>query len=454
MFEESEPVSVARIGTHGTPTPPCAGSGNTIEAGGIHRSERMSLLENAIAAREASRAVAKAGGGVRTAALLAIATEIRVAEMSILKENAQDVAAGRAAGLEPSFVDRLELTPARIEAMAKAVEEIAGQSDPIGAIEQQWIRPNGLRVGKMRIPLGVIAVIYEARPNVTSDAAALAIRAGNSVILKGGSAASRSNAAIGEAVRRGLVVAGLPQEVVTVLTASSRDEIAELLTFEDQIDLVIPRGGEGLIRFVSEKSRIPVVKHYKGVCHVYVDEAADLDLAVDIVVNGKASRPSVCNSVETVLVHGAIADRAVPALCAALSEVGVVVHGDAATQALATDVVAATDEDWAAEYLSLDVAMRVVPSIDAAIEHIEQWSSDHTEAIVTRDLAAAERFKTEVLSSCVMVNASTRFADGGELGLGAEIGISTSRVHAYGPMGVEGLTTTRFVVEGAGQIRE
>lgn len=414
----------------------------------------MSLKDCALQAREASRAVARAGAKTRTEALTAIATALREHAATILEANAADVRAGKAAGLEPSFVDRLALDESRVEAMARAVEEIAAQSDPIGAVEQQWIRPNGLRVGKMRIPLGVIAVIYEARPNVTSDAAALAIRSGNAVILKGGSAASRSNAAVGAAVRKGLVAAGLPAEVVTVLTASSRDDIAELLTFEDEIDLVIPRGGEGLIRFVSNSSRIPVVKHYKGVCHVYVDEHADIDMAVEIVINGKVSRPSVCNSVETVLVHEAIAHTAVPRLVDALHGHGVTVHGDEGVRGERPDVAPATDADWAAEYLSLDVAMATVPDIGAAIAHIGRWGSDHTEAIVTSDIAAATRFKQEVLSSCVMVNASTRFADGGQLGLGAEIGISTSRVHAYGPMGVEGLTTTRFVVEGDGQIRE
>lgn len=413
----------------------------------------MTLLQTVTGTKDASRVLAKCGAAKRTEALQHIANALRTNEQAILAANALDVAAGKEAGLAPSFLDRLALSESRIEDMARAVEEIAAQADPIGAVEQQWIRPNGLRVGKMRIPLGVIAVIYEARPNVTSDAAALAIRSGNGIVLKGGSAAARSNAAVGEAVGAGLEAAGLPAAAVTVLAASSREETSELLTFEDQIDLVIPRGGEGLIRFVSERSRIPVVKHYKGVCHVYVDEHADLDTAVRIVLNGKVSRPSVCNSVETVLVHGGIASDAVPALVQALSAEGVTVHGDTAVAALAPSVQPATDADWAAEYLSLDVAMAVVPDLSGAITHIETWGSNHTEAIVTRDIAAAQRFKDEVMSSCVMVNASTRFADGGQLGLGAEIGISTSRVHAYGPMGVEGLTTTRFVVEGHGQVR-
>ncbi len=413
----------------------------------------MTLLETVEATKAASRILAKCGAAKRTEALRQIAAALRENQAPILRANALDVAAGKDRGLEPSFLDRLALSGDRIEDMARAVEEIADQEDPIGAIERQWIRPNGLRVGKMRIPLGVIAVIYEARPNVTSDAAALAIRSGNAIVLKGGSAAARSNAAVGEAVGLGLKSAGLPAAAVTVLATSSRDEIAELLTLEDHIDLVIPRGGEGLIRFVSERSRIPVVKHYKGVCHVYIDEHADFEKATEIVLNGKVSRPSVCNSVETVLVHRAVADEVIPQLVGALNAAGVTVHGDADVVARAPSAVVATDADWAAEYLSLDVAMAVVADIEKAIAHIEAWGSDHTEAIITRDIGAAQRFKDEVMSSCVMVNASTRFADGGQLGLGAEIGISTSRVHAYGPMGVEGLTTTRFVVEGNGQIR-
>ncbi|MCB9531621.1 MAG: glutamate-5-semialdehyde dehydrogenase [Myxococcales bacterium] len=414
----------------------------------------MSLRPIAERARRASRVVARTPGAVRTSALLAMASALETECATILAANALDVEAGTAAGLSPAFLDRLRLDEGRVAAMARAVREIAAQDDPVGALESQRIRPNGLRVGKMRIPLGVVAVIYEARPNVTSDAAALALRAGNAVILKGGSDARQSNAAIGAVVTRALAAAGLPEGTVEVVASTDREGIAELLTFDDLIDLVIPRGGEGLIRFVAERSRIPVVKHYKGVCHVYVDGSADLEKATRIVVNGKASRPSVCNSVETVLVDREVATAAVPALCAALEGRGVVVHGCPEVMALAPRSVPATAEDWDAEYLSLDVAMKVVGGLDDAIEHIERHGTDHTEAIVTESLANAERFTREVLSSCVMVNASTRFADGGELGLGAEIGISTSRVHAYGPMGAEGLTTTRFVVLGDGQIRE
>ncbi len=402
--------------------------------------------------KAASRRVAAVGPAKRTATLKALAAELRNRTTEILAANALDMAAGKEKGLEPSFMDRLFLDESRVEAMAVAVEEIAAQEDPIGALESQTIRPNGLRVGRMRIPLGVICVIYEARPNVTSDAAALALRAGNAMILKGGRDARHSNRAIGDAVAAALTVTGLPADAVMVITDTGRDEMAELLRFDEEIDLVIPRGGEGLIRFVAENSRIPVVKHYKGVCHVYVDKAADVDMAAAIAVNGK-SRPSVCNSVETVLVHRDIAAVAVPAMVTALQAAGVTVHGCAETAALASDIVPADESDWLAEYLSLDVAMKVVDDIEAAIEHIAQYGSNHTEAIISESISATQQFTREVLSSCVMINASTRFADGGQLGLGAEIGISTSKVHAYGPMGAEGLTTTRFLVVGEGQTR-
>lgn len=411
------------------------------------------VLTLAKRAKRASRAVAALSPAQRTAGLVAIAGELRTRTEEILAANALDLEAGRAKGLADSFLDRLALSADRIDGMARAVEEVAAQQDPIGALESQWIRPNGLRVGRMRIPLGVICVIYEARPNVTSDAAALALRAGNAILLKGGSDARNSNRAVGVAVSAGLASAGLPPDAVIVLADSPREDIATLLRLDEQIDLVIPRGGEGLIRFVAENSRIPVVKHYKGVCHVFVDQAADLDKAEAIVVNGKVSRPSVCNSVETVLVHRAIADAAVPRLAAALMAEGVTIHGCEDTCRLVPDAVAATEEDWHEEYLSLDVAMRVVDDFDTAADHIAAYGSDHTEAIITEHIGTAERFTREILSSCVMVNASTRFADGGQLGLGAEIGISTSKVHAYGPMGAEGLTTTRFVVLGDGQVR-
>ncbi len=405
-------------------------------------------------ARAAGREIAGSSGAQRTDAILRIAAGLRENVKPILDANALDLEAGRAKGLEASFIDRLALDASRVDAMARAVEEIAAQADPVGALESEIIRPNGLRVGRQRIPLGVVAVIYEARPNVTSDAAALALRSGNAIILKGGSDARHSNRAIGDVVTAAVQSAGLPGATVQVLTAVDRDDIRALLKLEDDIDVVIPRGGEALIRFVSAESRIPVIKHYKGVCHVYVDAAADVQMALRIIENGKVQRPSVCNSVETVLVHGDIADEVVPALGALLGERGVTIHGCERTQQLYPGAVPATEDDWHAEYLSLDVAVRVVDDIGQAIAHIHAYGSDHTEAIISGSLHATQRFRAEVQSSCVMVNASTRFADGGQLGLGAEIGISTSRLHAYGPMGAEGLTTTRFVVIGDGHIRE
>lgn len=387
--------------------------------------------------------------------MAALANRLRATTDALLAANALDLAAASERGLTEAFIDRLRLTPARIEEMAQAVEEVAAQADPVGRLERQDVRPNGLRVGRMRIPLGVIAVIYEARPNVTSDAAALALRSGNAILLKGGRDAQHSNRAVGEVVALALADAGLPADAVQVLWDSSHEDIAELLTFDEHIDLVIPRGGEGLIRFVVAHSRIPVVKHYKGVCHVFIDASADLDRAEAIVLNAKLGRPSACNAAETLLIHADIATEAVPRLTRALREAGVALHGCPTTIALSgsDEIAPATEEDWHAEYLAAELAIRVVDGFDDALEHIATYGSDHTEAIVTQDVDAAERFTREVLSSCVMVNASTRFADGGQLGLGAEIGISTSRIHAFGPMGADELTTTRFVVLGEGQIR-
>lgn len=405
-------------------------------------------------ARAASHILAAAPGSQRTDAILAIATGLRAHVSEILAANERDLEAGRDKSLPASFIDRLALNEERVEDMALAVEAIAAQSDPIGSVETEWIRPNGIRVAKERIPLGVVAVIYEARPNVTSDAAALALRSGNAIILKGGSDASHSNQIIGEIVMRAVESAGLHSASVQVLTDVSRDGIRELLTYEEYIDVVIPRGGEGLIRYVSEHSRIPVLKHYKGVCHVYVDRAADFDMALDIVHNGKVQRPSVCNSVETVLVHEDIAEDFLHKLYARLNADDVQIHACERSRQILGDVVSpASDEDWHAEYLSLDIALKVVSSLEDAVEHIQHYGSNHTDAIVTDSVTAAQKFRSKVQSGCVMVNVSTRFADGGQLGLGAEIGISTSKLHAYGPMGAEGLTTTHFVVTGSGQIR-
>ena len=408
----------------------------------------------ATAARQASRVVARASADTRRRALLAIAGELRAREAAILDANRTDVAAAEAKGLAPAMVDRLKLDRRGLEAIARAVEEIAAQPELIGRIERTETRPNGLQIARMRIPLGVIAIVYEARPNVTVDAAALCLKAGNACILRGGSEAFASNQALGAAVAAGLAAAGLPPAAVTVVPSTDRDAIRALIALDDLIDLCIPRGGEGLIRFVAEHARVPVIKHYKGVCHLYVHAAADLDVALALADNGKVSRPSACNAVETILVDRAAAAAFVPRLCARLAERGVEVRGDAEVQRLGGPaVLAATDDDWAAEYLALTVAVRVIDGIDDAIAHVERWGSDHTESIVTTDDAIAERFLREVGSSTVMHNASTRFADGGELGLGAEIGISTTRLHAYGPMGAEGLTTTKFIVRGTGQIR-
>lgn len=414
----------------------------------------MSLEDRARAARAASRVLAAAPASTRNHALAALAARLRSSTDALISANDEDIERATEAGMAPAFVDRLRLTAARIEDMATAVLEIAAQNDPVGRLERQDVRPNGLRVGRMRIPLGVVAVIYEARPNVTSDAAALALRSGNAILLKGGSNARSSNRAVGALITEALADADLPTDAVQVLWDSTRDDIAELLTFDEHIDLVIPRGGEPLIRFVAENSRIPVVKHYKGVCHVYVHASADLDRAEAVVVNAKTGRPSACNAAETLLIDRAIADEAVPRLTAALAKAGVTLHGCEATRALASvPVQAATEADWEAEYLSLDIAVRVVDDYAAAVAHIARYGSDHTEAIITSDLDAANAFTRDVLSSCVMVNASTRFADGGQLGLGAEIGISTSRIHAFGPMGADELTTTRFVVLGEGHVR-
>ena len=403
------------------------------------------------AARAAARMVAKASAAQRTAALVAIADAIDRNTPIILAANARDMAAAH--GLATAMQDRLRLDKARVAALSRAVREIAGAPELLGRIEKTEARPNGLEVQRVRIPLGVVAMIYEARPNVTTDAAALCLKSGNACILRGGREAIESNRALATAVREGLVAAKLPADAVQLVPMTDRDAIAELVKLDDLIDLCIPRGGEGLIRYVAEHARVPVIKHYKGVCHVFVHAAADPLLALRIVDNAKTSRPGVCNALETLLVDRAIAPAFIPSLVAQLAG-RVELRGDDTARSLGGPTVrAATDEDWYAEYLDLILAVRVVDGLDGAISHIERYGSNHTESIVTTDQAAAERFLREVDSSTVMVNASTRFADGGELGLGAEIGISTTRLHAYGPMGAEGLTTTKFVVRGTGQVR-
>jgi glutamate-5-semialdehyde dehydrogenase len=416
--------------------------------------DRAQLIRGvAEAARAAARIVARSTAQHRTRGLTAITEAIYRHRPALLAANARDMAAARDAGVTPALLDRLLLDDKRITALARAVADIAAAPEILGRVERTETRPNGLEIQRVRIPLGVIAMIYEARPNVTTDAAALCLKAGNACILRGGREALESNRALITAVQDGLATARLPVETAQLVPITDRDAIAELVQLEGLIDLCIPRGGEGLIRFVAEHARVPVIKHYKGVCHVFVHAAADLDLALAIIENAKVQRPGVCNAVETVLVDRAIARKLVPRLVARLSP-AVELRGDDTVRALGGDAVrAATEDDWYAEYLDLILAVRVVDGLDAAIAHIERYGSNHTEAIITKDRDAGERFVREVDSSTVMINASTRFADGGELGLGAEIGISTTRLHAYGPMGAEGLTTTKFVVRGTGQVR-
>ena len=411
--------------------------------------ERQKLIRSvAEAARAASRIVARATEDQRNQANLAIADALGEATGDILAANARDLAAHP--DLSPAMRDRLLLDSERIAKLATAVREIAAQPALLGRVEGTEVRPNGLQVSRVRIPLGVIAMIYEARPNVTTDAAALCLKAGNACILRGGREAAETNRALLRAVHAGLAKAELPVEAVQLVPVTDREAIAELVKLDELIDLCIPRGGEGLIRYVAEHARVPVIKHYKGVCHVYVHAAADPEVALAIVRNAKVQRPGVCNAAETVLVDRAIADEFLPRLVAALPEVEL--RGDADARAIAA-MGAASDADWAAEYLDLILAVKVVDDLAGAVAHIERYGSNHTEAIVTTERAAAEQFLRDVDSATVLVNASTRFADGGELGLGAEIGISTTRLHAYGPMGADGLTTTKFVVRGTGQIR-
>jgi glutamate-5-semialdehyde dehydrogenase len=416
--------------------------------------ERARLIRGvAEAARAASRVVARSTAAQRTQALTAIAAAIERHRPQILAGNAADLAAARQAGIGGAMLDRLMLDDQRITGLARVVGEIAAAPEVIGRVERTETRPNGLEIQRVRIPLGVIAMIYEARPNVTTDAAALCLKAGNACILRGGREAIESNRALLAAVQDGLAAAELPIEAVQLVPVTDREAIAELVQLDELIDLCIPRGGEGLIRYVAEHARVPVIKHYKGVCHIYVHAEADLELATAIIENAKVQRPGVCNAVETVLVDRAIAERFVPRLVARLTPT-VELRGDPAVQALGGPAVRpATEDDWYAEYLDLILAVRMVDGLDDAVAHIERYGSNHTESILTRDPAAAERFLRTVDSSTVIVNASTRFADGGELGLGAEIGISTTRLHAYGPMGAEGLTTTKFVIRGPGQIR-
>ncbi len=422
----------------------------------VSSEELVGVVEGiARTARAAGRAMARSTADQRREALGAMADALEAQAATIVAANVKDVAVADQRGIAGPMRDRLVINSEGVRRLAAAVREVAEQPDPLGSMEDETVRPNGLRVGRMRIPLGVIAMIYESRPNVTADAAALCVKAGNAVILRGGSEAIHSNRAIAEALRAGLTGSALPTDAVQLVGTSDRAAIDTLLKQEDSIDLVIPRGGEGLIRAVTAKSRIPVLQHYKGVCHVFVDASAPTRRATDIVFNAKVQRPGVCNALETLLVHREAAARVLPEIAVRLSEAGVQLRGCPKTIDVLSNftVQAATEEDWHAEYLDLTLAIRVVDDMEQALDHIATYASSHTEAIVTDDHESARTFVAAVQSSTVVVNASTRFADGGELGLGAEIGISTSKLHAYGPMGATELTTRKFVVFGEGQIR-
>lgn len=404
-------------------------------------------------ARLASRAMARADTRAKNAALVAIAAAIRRDCEKLVAANAADLAAAKANGLDAALLDRLTLSEKGVAAMADGVAQIAALPDPVGEISDLKFRPSGIQVGKMRVPLGVIGIIYEARPNVTADAAALCLKAGNAAILRGGSEAIRSNRAIAALVREGLLAAGLPETAVQVVDTTDREAVGRLITMPEFVDVIVPRGGKGLIERISREARVPVIKHLDGNCHIYVDRDADLEMAVRIVDNAKTQRYGTCNTAESLLVDSAIADAALPQLLAPLIRKEVEIRGCEATCRIVPAAKPATEEDYATEYLAPIISVRVVEGLDAAIEHINRYSSQHTEAIVTTNYAKATRFLREIDSSSVMVNASTRFADGFEYGLGAEIGISTDKIHARGPVGLEGLTSQKWIVLGQGQIR-
>jgi glutamate-5-semialdehyde dehydrogenase len=416
--------------------------------------KKDSVLQIAQGAREASHQLGRISSALKNNVLLQMADELVKNTGRLIAENTLDVVqAKKSAVVSKAMIERLTLTEPVIEGMARGLREVAALPDPIGKITSMWRRPNGLLVGRMRIPLGVIGIIYESRPNVTADAAALCLKSGNAVILRGGSEAIHSNLAIASILRSVLINNSLPQAAISIIPVTDRKAVNEMLQLEEYIDLIIPRGGEELIRAVVAQSKIPVIKHYKGVCHVFVDSRADLDMAVSICLNAKVQRPGVCNAMETLLVHKDIARNFLPLVARQLKKAGVLLKGCAKTRKILKDIEAATEEDWYAEYLDLILAIRIVENIDEAIAHIEKYGSLHTESIVTTDYTNSQRFLNEVNSSTVLVNASTRFSDGFELGLGAEIGISTTKLHAFGPMGLEELTTSKFIIYGNGQVR-
>ncbi len=404
-------------------------------------------------AREASRAVAAAETRAKNAALLAMAAAIRRDAEKLLAANAEDVAAAQAAGLDAALLDRLSLNEKTVAGMAEGLEQIAALPDPVGGISDMNYRPSGIQVGKMRVPLGVVGIIYEARPNVTADAAGLCLKSGNAAILRGGSEAIRSNQAIAACVQEGLKAAGLPEACVQVLETTDRAAVGELITMREYVDVIVPRGGKGLIERLMNDARIPVIKHLHGVCHVYVDDRADLGKALKIADNAKTSRYGTCNTMETLLVHRAAAEAFLPQIAAIYSSKNVEMRGCAESRRIVPAMKTAVEADWHEEYLAPVISIRVVDGMDAAMAHIAQYGSQHTDAIVTEDYSRARRFIREVDSASVMVNASTRFADGFEYGLGAEIGISTDKIHARGPVGLEGLTSEKWVVLGDGHVR-
>jgi len=404
-------------------------------------------------AREASRAISRAGTKAKNQALLAIASEIRLSAETLKQQNALDMEAGKNKGLDAALLDRLELTDDRIEGMAEGLEQIAALADPVGEVSNMNYRPSGIQLGQMRVPLGVIGIIYESRPNVTADAAGLCLKSGNATILRGGSEAINSNKAVAACIHRGLEQAGLPTSAVQVVETTDRSAVGELITMSDNVDVIVPRGGKSLIERISSDARVPVIKHLDGICHVYIDGAADLEMAEEIAFNAKCHRYGVCNAMETLLIDSSIAGEILPRLAKRYATESVELRGCELTQIILDNIKAATDEDWDTEYLAPILSIRIVDGLDDAMDHIHQHSSGHTETIVTEDYARSRRFLAEVDSSSVMVNASTRFADGFEYGLGAEIGISTDKIHARGPVGLEGLTSQKWIVLGNGQIR-
>ena len=412
--------------------------------------EMIQMGVNAVAA---GRELAKLSTRRKNKILEAMAAELSEQKEIIQAANELDLVAGKAAGLSPAMIDRLELNDARIEGMVKGLLDVSVLEDPVGTEISHWNRPNGLQIKKTRVPIGVIAIIFESRPNVTADAASLCFKTSNAVILRGGKEAVHSNKAIAKALREGGLKKGMPEDAIQLVQTTDRDAVRELAQMTGKVDLIIPRGGEGLIKAVSEMAWVPVIKHYKGVCHTFVDASADIGMALAICENAKVQRPGVCNSMETLLVHRDIANDFLPKTIARLKECGVELRGDETVQAFDRAVIAATEADWPEEYLDLILAIRVVDTIDDAIDHINTYGSHHSDAIVTADGASEKAFLAQVDSSSVYVNASTRFTDGAEFGMGAEIGISTDKLHARGPMGLEELTTYKYVIEGTGQIR-